>query len=804
MTYKSIVCLLVFLVVGLISVVSSPEVLAGTPQTVTVDGSNDFLAANLIEVDGGDTEHVPLDLDSLFITNDANKLFIGFGYDKDGWTGNQLGICIAVNSMVGGTTDAWGHAVAWNTAPRKPWFQAWCDMDGSWQELRVWNPGTTSWDVSYSGTSSLGWVNNTGFEEIGLNLTDLGVSAGDTVFIEVVSTQSGGTKGPFDVFFNDDLQLSTPGGTTWDVGTPVELDSMYMYIIEASGDSDPPTVLGIEDNGSLAEAGVVDLDLTFSEPVDETTAETVSNYVLYNIVASLDSVVRRPDLYSVRLYFDASISPGADIRSVRVINVEDMASNVIVDNDTTNVGNFFLKGVLFRGRMSKHLETTSFPVDTFTVEGDLSPLSWGLCDNAFMSDTGGGVYEQPVVFTLYQAGARGGDCPTLVDYLEWKFVHQCSEYESISNRQAELRCSTGAWDTIDVWWNDVDPGQYTTNPVDVVFLVNANSMSPTIDSIVTINGSVLPLTFDVPSLNQMSDDGTGQDAVAADGIYTVVIRFPANSFKNAGFKYLYNDVYECQLEGNRDLWLNDAEFDTIGGTLGPIYMPLQYFDRCSTIGRDVEVVFTVLTKGFGGSSDTVAVNGTPNNQLPEVINWNVPSINELAWINGYGDHTGLGEYTVSIVFPDSSNRYQEYKYLHNSLYECDIPENRVFYVDDSFDASGNPQILPVDYFGSCVTVDVPDGSVPIPIVLKQNYPNPFNPATTIKFSVAEKGHASLRIFDVRGALIRTLVDRIVEAGEVSVLWDGTDNNGRSLASGVYFLNLRKGDETMTRKMIMLR
>ncbi|HSG29267.1 MAG TPA: T9SS type A sorting domain-containing protein, partial [Candidatus Krumholzibacterium sp.] len=479
--------------------------------------------------------------------------------------------------------------------------------------------------------------------------------------------------------------------------------------------------------------------------------------------------------------------------------VEDLNSNTIVDNNTTNVRQFFPKGILYKGRMSKHLETHTFPTDTFTVEGDYLPLTWGLCDNAFMTGEGGGVFTQEAIFML--DGAY--DATDLTQAYEWKFVHQCSEYESISNRPGYLSSAAGAWDTIDVWWDDIDPTNYTAHPIDVFFYCDANSMSPGLDSIVAINGSVLPLTFDVPSLNVMADDGVAPDA-AVDGIYTLKVRFPENSLKNAGYKFLYNGRYECQSEGDRDIWLNDSEFDTVGGTLGPLYMPLQYFDRCSVIGRDVRVDFRVLTKGFGGPADTVAVNGTPNNRLPEVINWNVPSINEMTWIDGFGDHTGLGYYTVSIVFPDSSSRYQEYKYLHNSVYECDIPGNRSFFIDDQYDAAGNPQVLEVDNFGSCITVDVPDGSLPTPIVLRQNYPNPFNPVTTIRFSVAERGHASLRIFDVRGALVKTLVDRIVDAGEVSILWDGTDDGGNRISSGVYFLNLRKGEETMTRKMIMLR
>jgi len=204
------------------------------PSAIIIDGINDFLPSNIADPDGGDTEHSPIDIDSVFITNDANKLYIGFYYNKDGWTCNQIGIMFAVGDPSGGTTDAWGHAIAWNNAPHKIDYQAYCNMDNSWQELREWNPSGGTWDIIYQGTNSLGWVNNTGFEEVSFNLNDLGLSLGDRVYIEIISTQNGSTKGPLDCMINDDDQLSTPAGTIWDIYNSVELNSMYMYIVTNS------------------------------------------------------------------------------------------------------------------------------------------------------------------------------------------------------------------------------------------------------------------------------------------------------------------------------------------------------------------------------------------------------------------------------------------------------------------------------------------------------------------------------------------------------------------------------------------
>lgn len=778
------------------------------PQTITVDGSNDFLVANLMDDDDGDTEFNEIDLDSIYVTNDANKLFIGFGYNKGAWTTNQLGIMIATGTPSGGTTDAWGHAIAWNTAPRKPDFQAYCNMDNSWQELREWNSGTSSWDLVYSGTNSLGWVNNTGFEEVGFDLIDLGVSLGDTIYLELISTQNGGTKGPLDAMANDDDQLSTPGGTTWDVGAPVEIDSMVMYIIQVTGDTDPPVVLGVADDppGSVVEAGIDDFELIFNEPVDQTTAENASNYALSGTSASVDSVRRNPSFPArVRIYLDTTLMPQSSFYSVQVTNVKDLNNNTIVDNDTTNVGCFFRKGILFIGYMGLHLRQHSFPVDTFTVEGDLGSITWAGCDNAFMTDQGDSSFLLEAGFTLSGSGCHTGS-PTASESMEWKFMHQCTEYEPRSNRTHTLTSSGGAWDTLAFWWNDEDQNDFTTQPVDVIFKVDANSMSPGPDSVVAINGSVPPLTFDVPSVTNMADDGNPPDDTADDGIYAVTVRFPAYSYKTVGYKYLYNNVYECQLEGNREVWLNDAAYDTVGGTNGPLVMPLQYYDRCSTIGRDIEVVFRVnaLWK-YPTSNDTISVNGTPNNQLPEVINWNVPSINPMRDDGVYPDVTA-GDYVfaTSIIFPDSSAKYVEYKYLFNSEYECTTQSNRYFFIDDAYNAVGNPQILELDNWNLCETTDVTGGTPAVPFALHQNYPNPFNPTTTITFDMPAAGRAVLRIYNVKGQLVDTLLDGFVQAGDVRISWDGKDRQGRPVASGIYFYNLQAGGKSASRKMVLIR
>jgi len=101
------------------------------------------------------------------------------------------------------------------------------------------------------------------------------------------------------------------------------------------------------------------------------------------------------------------------------------------------------------------------------------------------------------------------------------------------------------------------------------------------------------------------------------------------------------------------------------------------------------------------------------------------------------------------------------------------------------------------------------GSAGLPkaFALEQNSPNPFNPATTISYSVPERNsavHVRLDVYDIRGRLVRTLVNEAREAGTYHLLWDGTDSNGRHLASGVYLYRIKAGQFVKTRKMVLLK
>ena len=88
--------------------------------------------------------------------------------------------------------------------------------------------------------------------------------------------------------------------------------------------------------------------------------------------------------------------------------------------------------------------------------------------------------------------------------------------------------------------------------------------------------------------------------------------------------------------------------------------------------------------------------------------------------------------------------------------------------------------------------------------LGQNYPNPFNPSTTIPYILAEPSRVRLEVYDLAGRLTRTLVSEILPAGSYTATWRGDDAARRDVASGLYVVRLRCGNQQVSRKVLLTR
>ncbi len=101
---------------------------------------------------------------------------------------------------------------------------------------------------------------------------------------------------------------------------------------------------------------------------------------------------------------------------------------------------------------------------------------------------------------------------------------------------------------------------------------------------------------------------------------------------------------------------------------------------------------------------------------------------------------------------------------------------------------------------SAVAVELKNiSTVPEGFALRQNYPNPFNPATTIDFSIDQKSHVSLYVYDITGSLIETLIDKELGIGSYSVTWDASE-----ISSGLYFYQLISQGKFETKKMTLMK
>ncbi|MCK4386197.1 MAG: T9SS type A sorting domain-containing protein [candidate division Zixibacteria bacterium] len=93
---------------------------------------------------------------------------------------------------------------------------------------------------------------------------------------------------------------------------------------------------------------------------------------------------------------------------------------------------------------------------------------------------------------------------------------------------------------------------------------------------------------------------------------------------------------------------------------------------------------------------------------------------------------------------------------------------------------------------------------PTTFLLSQNYPNPFNPVTNFKFTVPEASCVKIEIFNILGQKVKTLVDEDMRAGVFIVDWDGKDERGVEVSSGIYFYRMTAGDFSDTKRMVLLK
>jgi hypothetical protein len=164
----------------------------------------------------------------------------------------------------------------------------------------------------------------------------------------------------------------------------------------------------------------------------------------------------------------------------------------------------------------------------------------------------------------------------------------------------------------------------------------------------------------------------------------------------------------------------------------------------------------------------------------------------LEQISAYVDSaTELSEGFVEFVF------YYNAKSIGRQLKNMNLPKGRL-HAKYSKAGSCYP------YFEIKLSEEEIGNVVPQDFALRQNYPNPFNPTTTIAYSLPEASKVRLDIYNLKGQLVKTLLNKDMEAGLHSVVWNGKDMNNVAVASGVYFYRISSPSNTETRKMLLMK
>ena len=134
---------------------------------------------------------------------------------------------------------------------------------------------------------------------------------------------------------------------------------------------------------------------------------------------------------------------------------------------------------------------------------------------------------------------------------------------------------------------------------------------------------------------------------------------------------------------------------------------------------------------------------------------------------------------------------------------------------DTTDLAGityNSTIVIIDEYDHEITIPVTldvdatdtDDMVPLTTQLNGNYPNPFNPTTTISFDLAKDSNVTLDIYNIKGQKVNTLVNDHLDAGYHKITWNGLDNSGKKVSSGIFFYRFQTGEYSKTQKMMMLK
>ena len=177
------------------------------------------------------------------------------------------------------------------------------------------------------------------------------------------------------------------------------------------------------------------------------------------------------------------------------------------------------------------------------------------------------------------------------------------------------------------------------------------------------------------------------------------------------------------------------------------------------------------------------------------------------WEYGGGDPMDPNNYVEKVIFMDDTTDNftpgnDQGKVRVAKLFTGDIDNDGsgdIVFTSASF-AADKPHLYMIEHSGTLEALEE-NSSIPNKISISQNYPNPFNPETRFQYNIPADGVVSINVYDILGKKIKTLVNQLKSAGVYTETWSGQNDNNQMVSSGVYFYQVKVGDEQITKKMI---
>jgi hypothetical protein len=294
----------------------------------------------------------------------------------------------------------------------------------------------------------------------------------------------------------------------------------------------------------------------------------------------------------------------------------------------------------------------------------------------------------------------------------------------------------------------------------------------------------------------------------ANGVTYKVLAWPGYLFDDGS----YNMITAELVSGTQRIGLRDGATGALLAQTEPnSYAPYVFWFLDMDGDSRPEIIF------LDGAGAMVCLTYIPSSSTLAVL-WSVAlgqTVQPLEWV----DFDGNGfRYLVAFVTspgPYPNGQYLVYDYNGVQVAAPALPSTNQtisLYVND-FDSDGRQELLvaydaePNDLYMLEINNSVgiePGIHVPLSLELGAAYPNPAFTLSHIDFSMPTAGQVSLRLFDVAGREVRTLVEGQVTAGSHKVTWDGRDANGRQVPTGAYFFELNAGGQHASKRMVRMR